>query len=278
MGPVSRTVVSASLGGPILFGLGGLLSWSLFAPHDSKARLTPPPAARTLGDEGPRLDISQLDPPVLVLASLTGEEMVEVEETQASEPAPQPEVVAPPGVPFEFASVIDQARVLSQQSFKAQGDSVPDAARKLNYNDYRRIEFDRNDADWQTPEGGLFQVHYDVRGSLFEDAIKMNFVEDGRVVPRTYDPAQFNFFDLPLSDEDKARLNFAGFRVTTPLNASGKFDEVMSFKGASFFRMLGAGTNYGASARGLAISTGSTSGDRCVPVHRRARCQHRGRC
>lgn len=45
------------------------------------------------------------------------------------------------------------------------------------------------------------------------------------------------------------------------LNQAGKFDELISFKGASFFRALGAGNAYGASARGLAIGTASPDGE-----------------
>jgi len=127
---------------------------------------------------------------------------------------------------------------------------VPSAAASLDYDQYRRIEFKREAAEW-TPDGAVpFRVHYDPRGYLFNDEVKLNIVENGVALPRPYAEEDFAFFDLPLSDADKTSIGFAGFHVTTPLNSSGKFDDLISFKGASFFRALSAGTVYGASARG----------------------------
>jgi glucans biosynthesis protein len=56
-------------------------------------------------------------------------------------------------------------------------------------------------------------------------------------------------------------LHFAGLRVLYPLNAPAKQDEVAAFVGASYFRLLGAGQRYGASARGLAINTAEPGGE-----------------
>src|SRR5690625_3003467 len=54
-------------------------------------------------------------------------------------------------------------------------------------------------------------------------------------------------------------LGFAGFKILHTLNDPDRFDEVLSFLGASYFRALGADQHYGLSARGLAIDTGNTS-------------------
>jgi periplasmic glucans biosynthesis protein len=43
--------------------------------------------------------------------------------------------------------------------------------------------------------------------------------------------------------------------VTYPINKPDKFDEIIAFLGASYFRAIGRGQVYGASARGLAINT-----------------------
>src|SRR5262249_42425427 len=50
-------------------------------------------------------------------------------------------------------------------------------------------------------------------------------------------------------------LALAGFKITYPLNRPDKFDEVVSFLGASYFRPIGRGQGYGSSARGLAVDT-----------------------
>jgi len=51
-----------------------------------------------------------------------------------------------------------------------------------------------------------------------------------------------------------AQVGFADLKVTYPLNGE-KHDEIISFLGASYFRPIGKGQAYGASARGLAIDT-----------------------
>ena len=48
----------------------------------------------------------------------------------------------------------------------------------------------------------------------------------------------------------------AGFRLNHPINRPDRFDEVVAFLGASYFRALGRDSAYGISARGLAINTG----------------------
>lgn len=56
-------------------------------------------------------------------------------------------------------------------------------------------------------------------------------------------------------------LNFAGLKILYPLNATNKQDEVASFLGATYFRLIGAHQRYGASARGLAIDTAEPTGE-----------------
>ena len=56
-------------------------------------------------------------------------------------------------------------------------------------------------------------------------------------------------------------LGFAGFKVLYPLNSKDKKDEISSFLGASYFRVIGQGQVYGLSARGLAIDTALPSGE-----------------
>ena len=46
-----------------------------------------------------------------------------------------------------------------------------------------------------------------------------------------------------------------------PINRADYFDEVGVFLGASYFRAVAKGQNYGLSARGLAINTAEPSGE-----------------
>lgn len=159
---------------------------------------------------------------------------------------------------FGMDSVVTLARALSRQEFE-QSDSPPQGARDLDYDAYRRITFVREREDF--PDQEAFRLQYVPRGSIYSQAVAINIVRNGTVVRRDYSPSDFRFYDLPLSEDDKVNLGFAGFRVTGPLNRPGKFDEIVSFIGASYFRALGTGNVYGTSARGLAIRTASPQGE-----------------
>jgi len=171
-----------------------------------------------------------------------------------------PENVTPPKAPFAFDQVINKAQALSEHAFQ-ESRPVPASAAAFDYDQYRRLEFKRESAEWTQDTSIPFRVHYDPRGYLFKDEVKLNIIDKGVSTPKSWDETAFNFFDLPLSEDDKKALGYAGFHVTAPLNSSGKFDDLISFKGASFFRVLSAGTVYGASARGMAISTASPAGE-----------------
>jgi periplasmic glucans biosynthesis protein len=85
--------------------------------------------------------------------------------------------------------------------------------------------------------------------------VQISIVDGGAATPVAISPDQFDWSDTGLKAPPK-NVALAGFRVTYPLNRPDKFDEVIAFLGASYFRAIGRGQFYGASARGLAIDTG----------------------
>src|SRR5699024_8282841 len=76
-----------------------------------------------------------------------------------------------------------------------------------------------------------------------------------------YRAADFDFGNNRLSTEGWGDLGFAGFRLHYPLNSAAYKDELIAFQGASYFRALGQGQQYGLSARGLAIDTVGGAGE-----------------
>ncbi len=54
---------------------------------------------------------------------------------------------------------------------------------------------------------------------------------------------------------------FSGLRLRYPLNKDGKKEECAVFLGASYFRAVAKGQNYGLSARGFANGTGDPKGE-----------------
>ena len=158
---------------------------------------------------------------------------------------------------FEFVEA--RARELASLPYEAE-EEAPAFVRELDYDEYRRIEYRRDAAIFGAPDRP-FRVMLDSRGSLFQSDVTINTLSESSLNRVDYDPDRFNFHDLELTPEQQAELGHAGFRVLAPLNEAGRFDEVLSVKGASFFRALGAGNHYGASARGIAVNTASALGE-----------------
>ncbi|RCL87606.1 MAG: glucan biosynthesis protein D [Hyphomonas sp.] len=174
---------------------------------------------------------------------------------------PQPEDMAEASTvaAFGLPEIRQKARRLAAEPYEPSRP-LPDDAKRLNYDQYRRILPVAGDMGWSDPATGS-RVLFDPRGYLFDQEVRINIIDGDTVTPHTYSADAFDFKDLPLSEETRETLGFAGLRLLAPINKAGKFDEVLSFKGASFFRALGAGSVYGASARGLGIGTASADGE-----------------
>jgi len=76
-----------------------------------------------------------------------------------------------------------------------------------------------------------------------------------------YSGADFNYGKNTFDPTPWGDLGHAGFRLHYPLNGPAYKDELIVFQGASYFRALGAGQQYGLSARGLAIDTVGGNGE-----------------
>lgn len=164
-----------------------------------------------------------------------------------------------------FRHVSDIARDRATQAYEPPV-TPPRFVRDLDYDEYRYINFREENALFSDTVGN-FRVMADARGSLFLTPVTLNVVGESGLQEVPYDPASFDFHPLNLTEEQKSILGLAGFRLLAPLNRSGQFDEVMSVKGASFFRGLGADNQYGASARGISVRTASPDGEE-FPVFR----------
>ncbi|WP_299049022.1 glucan biosynthesis protein G [uncultured Tateyamaria sp.] len=159
------------------------------------------------------------------------------------------------GQPFSFDWL--KARM---QARAAQPDTPPAPLdtflQNLTYDDYRNIYFRPEAARWSdTPLP--FHVSSFHPGWLFNAPVQIHEVTDGTARPLTFTTDDFEYRnDVGTRVPDHADLSgIAGLKLTYPLNEATKFDEVVTFLGASYFRALGRGNAYGLSARGLAINT-----------------------
>lgn len=179
-------------------------------------------------------------------------------ETEPDEPA------APASRPFSFDWLVEEMRALAATDY-VQPERLGEPYSELDYDTYRRIAFKSANARWRKT-GLRFQALPHFPGWLFREPVGLFEVVDGRAEPMVFNTRDFRFHDETVAalDTGGPLPGVAGIRINHPLNRPDIFDETVSFLGASYFRALGAGNAYGASARGLAINTG-TGGDEEFP-------------
>ncbi len=159
---------------------------------------------------------------------------------------------------FDLDTVTQIARERAQTAWQAPSTQLPDALAKLDYDGTRDIRFNTDRALWR--DAGLpFEAMFFHPGPYHPAPVRINEItpQGAQTVPfRTSD---FNYgknqFAAGAGPESWGNLGFAGFRIHYPLNNPQYKDELIVFQGASYFRALGAGQQYGLSARGLAIDT-----------------------
>ncbi len=165
------------------------------------------------------------------------------------------------GWAFTIDDVAKQAKDLASKGFEAPKSNLPSQLRDMKYADYQQIHFNSDKAYWsklKTP----FKLEFYHQGMYFDTPVQINEVTATSVRQIKYSPDYFNFGSVKHDPETVKNLGFAGFKVLYPLNSKHKKDdEIASFLGASYFRVIGAGQVYGLSARGLAIDTALPSGE-----------------
>jgi periplasmic glucans biosynthesis protein len=170
-------------------------------------------------------------------------------------------LAADDGSKFSFLTVRELARSLAARPYHPeQNDDLPDALKKLNYDQYQAIKFRPERSLWKE-ERVRFIAQFFPRGYLYLFPVTIHVIADGQVSDLAFSPEQFDFGTNRIPPNLPPRLQFAGFRLLYPLNSPQKMDEVAEFLGASYFRVLGAGQRYGSSVRGLAIDTGEPTGE-----------------
>jgi glucans biosynthesis protein len=130
---------------------------------------------------------------------------------------------------------------------------VPAVAGGPSYDAWRNLRFRRDRALWHNPQLPFEAQFFPADGSGRSPVDVLEIV-DGQARPLSITRGDFVRGDAAPVD-DPAPATLAGVRLLNPLNQPGHFDEVISFIGASYFRALGAGQQYGSSARGLALDT-----------------------
>ena len=167
---------------------------------------------------------------------------------------------AAPPARFGMEDVLRRARDIAGAPFDASLSPLPEPVSRLDFDAWREIRF-RPDKALPVNGGGAFRLQAFHLGHLYKRPVTINMIRDGIAAPIPY--AQ-NLFDYGRAKIDKllpVNLGFAGFRLHTPLNDPRVFDELIAFLGASYFRFLARGQNYGLSARALTIGAGTNGAE-----------------
>ena len=168
---------------------------------------------------------------------------------------------------FGQAEVEDRALRLSQRPHEPPGRRVPASINAMDFDAWREIRF-KPEATLFDPPGRRFRLQAFHLGHLFRRPVRLNLVRGDTSAPIPYSTSDFDYghlsFDPPLPPD----LGHAGWRINYPLNTPGVPDELISFLGSSYFRVLGQGQVYGLSARGLSIGTGKLDNNEEFPFFR----------
>lgn len=164
---------------------------------------------------------------------------------------------------FDPAAVTDIARQLSKKPFAPPPNDLPDAFSNLSYEQYISIK-GLQPPIWSA-EGRGIAVEPLHRGFVFNNAVDLFLVEDGNVRRIGYDPKQFSFSGVN-APNDLKDIGFSGFRLIAQ-PAEGKPYDFAIVQGATFFRALARGQNYGAIARALTLKPAEAKGEE-FPIFR----------
>jgi glucans biosynthesis protein len=160
------------------------------------------------------------------------------------------------GTDATFETLVNQAEQRAKHPYVPPPDNLPQSLKKLDYDQYRAIRYRRKSALW-AGEGLPFEVEFYHRDYLFPRRVRMFVLNNGTAAEV---PFSYKMFDYSGSTIEPLRLpedlGFAGFRLLYDWPGKDYNSEFVSFLGASYFRAIGAGEVYGASARGLSVGMG----------------------
>ena len=163
-----------------------------------------------------------------------------------SQAAPPPE--------FDFEQLAALARQNAQTPYRSAPAQLPAELLQLDYDGYRDLRFQPAKALWR--EAQLpFEAMFFHLGKHHRQPVRIHELSPQGVRRIPYRSDHFDFGQGAPRPQGWGDLGFAGLRIHYPLNNTGYKDELIAFLGASYFRALGSGQQYGLSARGLAIDT-----------------------
>lgn len=188
------------------------------------------------------------------------------DDTASGAQPPQPYVQYTKSGSYDRNQVIQIAKKLSHTPYKAPQEPLPQKLADMSLADYQNILFQPTQAIWGK-ENLPFKMQLLMRGSYFKMPVEIAQVDGDKSQHIAFSPKYFTNTagqPLPLPEQD---IGFSGLSLYYHLNQPETYNKVMQFQGASYFKAIGKGESWGASARGLAIDTADPKGEE-IPVFR----------
>jgi len=165
-----------------------------------------------------------------------------------------------PEQPFSFENLCHEAAKASLTPFIPQSIPAPEVLDKLDYPALSKIQHRVDDALFLKGPGDYRATFFHL-GTLFRTPVRISVVTGNRSREVLYESSLFESpADSPARDMP-ADSGFAGFRLHKPKDYSegDGLGDFLAFLGASYFRSSGPLSQYGLSARGLAIDVAPAS-------------------
>ncbi len=161
------------------------------------------------------------------------------------------------GQRFDSTLVVEIARQLAKRPFAKPDTNLPGLFADLNQKQYAAITPRPGAMIWGADgrDIGVIPLH---RGSAYIDPVDLFVVEEGVVRRIAYNPAMFDFGALEVP-KDLKDISFSGFRLSLK-NGTGRFD-FAEIQGATFFKAVAKGQDYGTIARALTLKPADLRGE-----------------
>lgn len=167
------------------------------------------------------------------------------------------------GQRFDPAKVLEAAKMLAQKPLipLSAGD-LPEGYASLPFDQFSGIRLHPSAAIWAGENRG-FTIEPLHRGYVFANPVSLFTVEDDVIRRVGYDRSKFDYGKVPPPPGNND-LQFSGMRISTGLERPF---EVASFQGATFFKAIARGQNFGSIARALIVRPGEQRGEE-IPFFR----------
>ncbi|MEJ2626673.1 MAG: glucan biosynthesis protein, partial [Pseudolabrys sp.] len=156
---------------------------------------------------------------------------------------------------FDFNRLRQTAKALAAKAYVAPKAPAPDLVKTIDFDVVQKIKFRAGKALFGG-SGSRFPIrlfHLDAFNTL---PVRINVVRNGVATPVPYSADDFDYGDTGLKKKLPPDLGFSGFRV---MDGPDSDTDWLAFQGASYFRSAGQDNQYGASARGIAVNTATST-------------------